>query len=475
MTSTAGCPHLCDLSLHGTSVMMRRGCKRFLIGMAFAGLAGHGAEDGWLQRVAAEAESVTRANARLERFQAIQSGVALDSPSPVPVPLLAILSLKPGGLAASSLALAAIGPSLLKPRPLPPRASAGPMPYLNQAVVPRSMPACTLAQSPPLTIPGWQAPLNQTIVSVSVAHYTLVSASAPQSPPSAIHISPLAPSRAVTSHAWPHAGTELVARLSASAQQVLPVWPATSGRRLSCCSSIAPVPMPRLSPPILARIAIWSRPLSVVTHIPLLPGFADRAKARLVRDGLADGTLNPRNPEWRPHLAFLLHEAPFSTGAPPLFDLLLAGCAGHDARARLASLEHWARGYLDGRYAGLIAYHAARKAFDSGDYASCIQRCEALARQPGETAARALMLLAMAQVQIGAFDAAREHLAVVDQVHPASPSLPESRFLLAWIALQEQRPDAAAAILRDLIVRFPGTPSATKAAATLEALSLENL
>lgn len=232
--------------------------------------------------------------------------------------------------------------------------------------------------------------------------------------------------------------------------------------------------MTRLPPRTLTLTAAWSASLPAPALVPLPPGFAGRAKARLVRDGLTDGTLNPRSPEWRPHLAFLLDETPFSTEASPLFELLLAGCAGHDARARLANLETWARGHLDGRYAGVVTYHAARQAFDAADFPGCIRRCETLARQPGETAARALMLLALAQVQTGDFAAARQQLSTLARDHAASEALPESRFLLAWIALQEQQPGAAADLLRDLVARYPGTPAAAKAAATLESLLPED-
>ena len=51
---------------------------------------------------------------------------------------------------------------------------------------------------------------------------------------------------------------------------------------------MAPAPMPRLPPHVLSRTAAWSAPLPAPALIPLPPGFADRAKARLVRDGLAE-------------------------------------------------------------------------------------------------------------------------------------------------------------------------------------------
>ena len=294
----------------------------------------------------------------------------------------------------------------------------------------------------------------------------------PSSPPTASIRPPALP--AASAPGWRLAGPGATGGDSRPAPGRPPVWPASSGRRMSCCTSMAPAPMPRLPPRTLARTAAWSAPLPAPALVPLQPGFADRAKARLVRDGLADGTLNPRSPEWRPHLAFMLDETPFSTGAPPLFELLLAGCAGHDARARLASLENWARDFLGGRYVGVVAYHAARQAFDAADYPGCIRRCETLARQPGEAAARALMLLSLAQIQTGDFAAARQQLSDLARDHAASGILPESRFLLAWIAIQEQQPGTAADLLRDLVTRYPGTPAAAKAAATLESLLPED-
>lgn len=293
----------------------------------------------------------------------------------------------------------------------------------------------------------------------------------PPSPPAACIRPPAPPS--VSAPGWTLAGPAAAGDGFRLVSGRVPVWSGVCDRRMSCCSVMAPAPMPLLPPHVRSRAAAWSTPLPAPAPVPVPPGFAERAQARLVRDGLADGTLNPRSPEWRPHLAFLLHEAPFSDGAPPLFDLLLAGCAGHDARARLTSLENWASGHLDGRHAGVIAYHAARQAFDAADYPGCIRRCETLARQPGETAARALMLLALARVQTGDFAAARGHLSVLERDHAASEALPESRFLLAWIAIQEQQLGTAAALLRELVARFPGTPAAAKAVATLDSLQPE--
>ncbi len=223
---------------------------------------------------------------------------------------------------------------------------------------------------------------------------------------------------------------------------------------------------PSLPPPPQSAARVLARP----TPPPLAPNYAALAAGRLVRDGLADGSLNPRNPAWRPYLTVLLENPDAATDSEALFATLLAGCAGHDERARLAAAETWAAGYAGGRHAPIIAYASARRAFTSGDYAAAAHRCERILADHPALAERAMLLLAMARAQTGDRVRALQILAAFRADHPDSPAVPEARYMEAWIALQEMRNEEAVAILRDITAQTPRAPAAAKAAKMLAAL-----
>jgi TolA-binding protein len=196
---------------------------------------------------------------------------------------------------------------------------------------------------------------------------------------------------------------------------------------------------------------------------PLTPDFSAFATARLVRDGLADGSINPRNPAWRPHLALLLSDPAYALEADTLFAAILSGCAGYDDRARIATAEAWAGGFEGGRFASTIAYCAARQEFTSGNYAAAESRCKRIIAEHPEATDRAMLLMAFAQAQSGDHKRALLTLKGFRKLHPESPAVPEARFMEAWIALQESRNDDAVAILRDIVTETPHAPAAAKA------------
>lgn len=204
--------------------------------------------------------------------------------------------------------------------------------------------------------------------------------------------------------------------------------------------------------------------------IPLPADFSTLASARLVRDGLLAGELNPRNPEWRPQLALLLSKSGGNVGSDELFALLLAGCAGHDEQARIATAQAWAAEREEGRFAPVIALFAARRAFEAGDYATAINRCETAAKSYPKESDRVMLLLALALAQTGEKDRAMSTLRALRETHPNSPTAPEARFMEAWLALQDARANEAAVILAEVVAANPRSQTAAKASRMLAAI-----
>lgn len=229
-----------------------------------------------------------------------------------------------------------------------------------------------------------------------------------------------------------------------------------------------PIRLAGLRPPPRYARAPWR--LSVAK--PLASGAVQLVAARIVRDGLADGTLNPRNPAWRPHLVRLLAAAGASPDAEVLFTTLLAGCAGADDMARLAVVESWAARFEEGRHAETVAHAAARFAFSSGDYAGASRRCASIASAYPASADRAMLLQALSEAYAGNRAEALRLLAGLRKQLPDSPSVPEARLLEAWLALQDLRNDDAAAILRDIVATAPKSPAAAKASQMLSDLAM---
>jgi hypothetical protein len=206
--------------LHGCFSMMRFGGILLLICTAYTGRADPGAEDGWLRRLTTEAEAVTRAVPRLTVLQA-PPVVALSTPSPAPASALVALQLKPIGRITSSMA--AFGLTRLEPPTPLPRADGGWKGALLPVDLSCSIPARALACTVSLPLPPPRVQIQQPTVPVASA----VSA-------------------------WTLAGSGPAERASAP-PRTLPVWPASSDSRLSCCDAIAPTPMPLLSPRSLMR------------------------------------------------------------------------------------------------------------------------------------------------------------------------------------------------------------------------------
>ena len=195
----------------------------------------------------------------------------------------------------------------------------------------------------------------------------------------------------------------------------------------------------------------------------------ERAMARLVLEGLTDGSLNPRSPEWRPYLASMLGR-PETRDPDTVFSLILAGCAGNADPARLALAQKWAQEHEGGRFSGTVDLFAARHFFFLGSYPEAIRRAGLVAKQHPGLAVNALLLTALAEAHSGNTAAAAATVRNVLNAYPDSPDIPEIRYMEAWLALQDRQAEDAKRLLAAIVADYPRTPTATKAAKMLATL-----
>lgn len=203
----------------------------------------------------------------------------------------------------------------------------------------------------------------------------------------------------------------------------------------------------------------------------------DRARAvatmtRMVVEGLLDGSLDPRSPQWRPQLADLIANPTKNINPDTVFQLLLAGCEGIDDSARMTVAENWARRFDSGKYQGEVTYAGARYLFNSGNYAETVSRCAAVEKSTPVLAVRAMLLRALSEAYAGDMKQSHRTLAAIKKNHSESPEMPEVRYMEAWLALQEMREDEAKAILKSIVHNTPKSTAATKAAKILESLEV---
>lgn len=273
---------------------------------------------------------------------------------------------------------------------------------------------------------------------------------------------------------------------------VLPALPPAS----TTAAAIAPVTLPAIPsslltlfkpntltlPPLGSRLTTGqlhsstpppaaSQPRTVA-HPKMPPGsFAQLTASLMIRDGLIDGTLNPRSPLWRPQLAYLLaHPKTNPADSEQLFTLILASCPGADAPTRQAAAENWAREHETGRYAPHISFAAARHSFHIGDHTAAIARCNSLLATNYHAPDQLLALRALAETYSGQPGQAISTIRELRQNHPDSATLPETLFMEAWIALQQNDPATATRLFRRIITSYPRSSVASRAAAALDSI-----
>ena len=211
------------------------------------------------------------------------------------------------------------------------------------------------------------------------------------------------------------------------------------------------------------------RPSFALEAPGLAAGRAEAVAARMVHDGLMDGSLNPRNPEWRPRLAWML-DRPETRDPDAVFALILAGCAGNADPARIALAQRWAREHEQGRFSGVVDLFAARHFFFASNYPEAIRRAGLVASGHPDWAVKAMLLAALSEANRGQPRNASAILQDALARYPDSPDIPEARYMEAWLALQDWRNEEAIALLKAIVADHPGTPTATKAAQTLSNL-----
>ena len=172
-------------------------------------------------------------------------------------------------------------------------------------------------------------------------------------------------------------------------------------------------------------------------------------RARLVRDSLADGSLDPRAPLVREALAPLIESDP--DGAAATLGLVLATFPGASERNRVKSALSWAAEHEGGRYYGAFSYAAARRAYERGEYAEAAAMARETALGNPSVAPRSRLLEALSFASLGEYVRAQELLAEIKARHPGTYAAREAPFAEAWIALSLGRRDEAAAILEDVV------------------------
>ena len=172
-------------------------------------------------------------------------------------------------------------------------------------------------------------------------------------------------------------------------------------------------------------------------------------RARLVRDSLADGSLDPRAPLVREALAPLVESDP--DGAAATLGLVLATFPGASERNRVKSALSWAAEHEGGRYYGAFFYAAARRAYERGEYAEAAAMARETALGNPSVAPRSRLLEALSFASLGEYVRAQELLAEIKARHPGTYAAREAPFAEAWIALSLGLRDEAAAILEDVV------------------------
>ena len=201
---------------------------------------------------------------------------------------------------------------------------------------------------------------------------------------------------------------------------------------------------PRLTRKTSRGPLLLSHPLRLPPRELFLAG-----RARVVRDSLADGSLNPRDPLVREALAPLVESEP--DGAAATLGLVLATFPGASERNRLSSALSWAAKHEGGRYYGAFSYAAARRAYERGEYAEAEVMARETALGNPSVAPRSRLLEALSFASLGEYFRAQELLAEIKARHPGTYAAREAPFAEAWIALSLGRRDEAAAILEDVV------------------------
>lgn len=214
--------------------------------------------------------------------------------------------------------------------------------------------------------------------------------------------------------------------------------------------------------------------------VPSRPDFAlrgidsnrvERLIDRQMLDGIADGSLSPRLPAWRPRLAAMLVEGG-SLDFDAAFGLLLGTFPGPEVDEQMEALHRWAEAQ-EPRCAADVYRAETRHWLRTGAYERAIDAANRMEIARPDYRVRACRLRAVAHASSGRLGQARASLAAAHRENPPPEEWAELTYLGAWIDLQDGREEEARRGLESLLSRVPREPVADRARRVLSTLAQE--
>ena len=202
----------------------------------------------------------------------------------------------------------------------------------------------------------------------------------------------------------------------------------------------------------------------------LADGAAEGILAGIVFDGLSDGTLPARLPEWRSILLDMLAGRVPTRDFDRAFDLLLGTFPGSDAEGKAAALLKWAARLPIAKDSADVCRALTRHRITVGEYDLAVESADAMTGYHAGYLPNALYLKAHAHAFAGRFDEARQCLAKALELNPVGAAHARILYLQAWMFIQEGDIQAASALLRDIVSRHPSTKYAKQARSILVSL-----
>lgn len=225
---------------------------------------------------------------------------------------------------------------------------------------------------------------------------------------------------------------------------------------------LSPKSVPVATAPPLGIVSRGTRTVSDDTAAAIL--------ARMVFDGLCDGSLQPRLAKWRPWLLDML------TGRLPVrdfdraFDLLLGTFPGSDDGTRALAVQKWAAGLSDTIDSADVFRALTRHYIASGEYDLAIGAADAMVGYHAGYLPNALYLKGHSHAFAGRFTEARQCLVEALALRPSGAARARILYLQAWILLQEGETSTAVKILKDVVAKHPSTKYARQARTILDSL-----
>ena len=199
-------------------------------------------------------------------------------------------------------------------------------------------------------------------------------------------------------------------------------------------------------------------------------GVAAGIMAGIVFDGLCDESLPPRLPEWRPFLLDMLAGRVPTKDFDRAFDLLLGTFPGSDSVAKTSTLIKWAARLSLAKDSADVYRALTRHYIAGGEYDLAIGAADAMVGYHAGYLPNALYLKGHSYAFAGRFEEARQCLDKALALNPVGAAHARILYLQAWMLIQEGDVQAAAALLRDIVLRHPSTKYAKQSHSILVSL-----